>query len=58
VALVAFGRSDGAVRFTPGFHIVVNALSVLLFLSGALIGKSNLALSLSVFSLVLANAAK
>jgi hypothetical protein len=42
--------------FTPGFHIVVNGLFLLLCLSSALIGKANLVLSLSVFSLVFANA--
>ena len=42
--------------FTPGFHLAVNGLFLLLCLSSALIGKANLVLSLSVFSLVFANA--
>jgi len=42
--------------FTPRFHLAVNGLFLLLCLSSALIGKANLVLSLSVFSLVFANA--
>ena len=42
--------------FTPKFHWAVNGLFFLLCLSSAFIGKANLVLSLSVFSLVFANA--
>ena len=42
--------------FTPKFHLGVNGLFFLLCLSSAFIGKANLVLSLSVFSLVFANA--
>jgi hypothetical protein len=42
--------------FTPKFHVVVNALLFVLGLAGAFIGKVNLVLSLSVFSLAFANA--
>jgi len=42
--------------FTPVFHLAVNGLLLLLCLCCALIGKANLVLSLSVFSLVFANA--
>ncbi len=41
---------------TPKFHLAVNGLFFLLCLSSAFIGKANLVLSLSVFSLVFANA--
>jgi hypothetical protein len=41
---------------TPKFHFAVNGVFILLCLSSALIGKTNLVLSLSVFSLVFANA--
>ena len=42
--------------FTPKFHLAVNGLFFLLCLSSAFIGKANLALSLSVFSLIFVNA--
>ncbi len=42
--------------FTPVFHLTVNGLFLLVCLCCALIGKANLVLSLSVFSLVFANA--
>ena len=41
---------------TPKFHLAVNGLFFLLCLSSAFIGKANLVLSLSVFSLLFANA--
>jgi len=41
---------------TPKFHLAVNSLFFLLCLSSAFIGKANLVLSLSVFSLVFVNA--
>lgn len=42
--------------FTPGFHIIVNALLLALCIASLLIGQTNLVLSLSVFSLVFVNA--
>ena len=42
--------------FTLKFHLAVNGLLVLLCLLSAFIGKANLVLSLSVFSLVFTNA--
>ena len=42
--------------FTPKFHVVVNGLLFVLCLASAFIGKANLVLSLSVFSLAFANA--
>ena len=42
--------------FTPRFHLVVNGLFLLVCLSSALIGKANLVISLSAFSLIFANA--
>jgi hypothetical protein len=42
--------------FTPKFHLAVNGLFFVLCLASAFIGKSNLVLSMSVFSLVFANA--
>ena len=42
--------------FTPKFHLAVNGLFFLLCICSAFIGKANLVLSLSVFSLVFANA--
>ncbi len=46
----------GGHLFTPKFHLAVNGLFLLLCLSSVSIGKSNLILSLSTFSLVFANA--
>lgn len=42
--------------FTPRFHLIVNGLFLLVCLSSTLIGKANLVLSLSAFSLIFANA--
>jgi len=42
--------------FTLKFHIVVNGLFFMLCLISALIGKTNLVLSLSIFGLIFANA--
>ena len=42
--------------FTSGFHWVVNGLFLLLCIGCALIGQSNLILSLSAFSLIFVNA--
>ena len=42
--------------FTPGFHVIVNGLFLLLCLSSAIIAKANLVFSLSVFSLIFMNA--
>ena len=42
--------------FTPKFHVVVNGLLFVLCLASAFIGKTNLVLSLSVFSLTFVNA--
>ena len=41
--------------FTTNFHIVVNLAFYLLCVIGAIIGKSNLVLSLSVFGLIFTN---
>jgi hypothetical protein len=42
--------------FTPGFHVAVNGLFLLLCLSSLVIGRTNLVLSLSPFSLIFVNA--
>jgi len=42
--------------FTPRFHVLVNGVFLLLCLASALIGRANLVLSLSGFSLVFVNA--
>jgi hypothetical protein len=42
--------------FTVKFHVVVNSVFFLLCLIGALIGKANLVLSLSIFGLIFTNA--
>ena len=42
--------------FTSRFHLIVNGLFLLVCLSSALIGKANLVISLSAFSLIFANA--
>jgi hypothetical protein len=42
--------------FTSGFHWVVNGLFLLLCIGSALIGRSQLVLSMSIFSLVFVNA--
>lgn len=41
--------------FTHRFHIIVNGLLILICIFGAIIGKANLIISLSAFSLVLFN---
>jgi len=42
--------------FTPRFHVIVNGLLLILCLCSAIIGRANLILSLSAFSLVFVNA--